>query len=84
MSPPLQPFPLLSGSIDWLCRRLLEIRPEDIFIQAQHQTAAARAEGRMVVQSGDPRLPAMAIQTLVFIKRHTFYLLLGLLQLIFN
>jgi hypothetical protein len=49
---------------------LLEIRLEDIFVQAQHQAVALGAEGRVVIQARNPLVAPPTVHTLVFINRH--------------
>jgi len=48
----------------------MKIRLEDIFIPAEHYSAAADAKGRMVVQTGHPAFGTGAIKALIGIERH--------------
>jgi len=49
---------------------LLEVRFEDILVQAEHQAAALGAQGRVIIKSGYSLVPAPTIDTLVIVDRH--------------
>ena len=49
---------------------VLEVSLENIFIQAQHQTAALSADGRMIIQTADYPVHPTTIHTLIFVDRH--------------
>jgi hypothetical protein len=63
-------------------RHFLEVGLEDILVQAEHQAAALGAQGRVVIQSGHPLVPAPTIDTLIFIKRHNQSPLLAIIYAI--
>jgi hypothetical protein len=49
---------------------LLEVRLEDILVEAKHQAATGGAQGRVIIQSGHPLIAATTVNTLVFVDRH--------------
>jgi hypothetical protein len=51
-------------------RHILKVRLEDILFQAQHQTPALVAQGRVIIKPGYPLIKAFTIYTLVFVDRH--------------
>jgi hypothetical protein len=66
--------PTLKGSFDLglgpsRFGHLLKVRLEDILVQAQHQAAALGAQGRVIIKSCHPLVPAPTIHTLVFVDR---------------
>jgi hypothetical protein len=68
-------YSLLKGIFNFDLRpgrfgHILKIGLEDVFVKAQHQAAALGAQGRVIIKSGHPLVPAPAIHTLVFIDRH--------------
>jgi hypothetical protein len=47
-----------------------KVRLEDIIVQAKHQAAIGSAQCCVIIQSGDPLIPATTVHTLVFVDRH--------------